>query len=168
MLPERSALASDSVVARSASSDSLRLPQLLGERAELRVPIAFEIVDLGLHGLERLVHRSERAQHRLLAALTLFSRRLVAASLRGQLAVEQLLVVELRLNAVPGRVLAASRARSSADATLARVVARAPPATQPARSPAARHPITISETVSASMCSGWPRRPTSPGATVFS
>ena len=48
------------------------------------------------------LHRGERAQHRLLAALALFSRGLVVARLRRELAVEQLLVVELGLHALAG------------------------------------------------------------------
>ena len=110
----------------------LRLPQLLGERAELRVPIALEIVDLGLHGLQRLVHRRERAQHRLLAALALFARRLVGARLRGQLAVEQLLVVELRLHALPGRPRWRRAARAALRDAAARAGGRAGAAGDPA------------------------------------
>ncbi len=126
--------------------------QLLGEGAELRVTIAFEFVDLGLHRVQRLLHGREGAQHGLLATLALFARGLVAARLGGEFAVEQLLVVELRLNALPGG-LGGGESRAQLG-VLARSCGRRCgrcPSTQPASAPRARQPMTTPERMSASM-----------------
>ena len=162
VVPERSALASDSVVDPQRLVGLVGAPQLLGERAELRVTVAFELVDLGLHRVQRLLHGGECPQHGLLAALALFARRLVGSRLGGEFAVEQLLVVELGLHARPSRPRRRRVARAGRRA-------RAPcgPRRGRCREPSRRarrargEPITTPERMSASIGSGCRRPPTS-------
>jgi hypothetical protein len=66
--------------------------------------ITLEVIDLRLHRLQRLVHRREGAQHRLLTTFALLAESLIVARLGRQLAVEQLLVLELCVNAVACRL----------------------------------------------------------------
>ena len=78
----------------------VRPSQLLGESAELVVPVPFQLIDLALHGLQSLVHRRKGAENRLLSALAIVARREVGSRLGRQLPIQQLLVIELRLHPV--------------------------------------------------------------------
>ena len=79
----------------------VRPSQLLGESAELVVPVPFQLIDLALHGLQSLVHRRKGAENRLLSALAIVARREVGSRLGRQLPIQQLLVIELRLHPLP-------------------------------------------------------------------
>ena len=73
----------------------MRAAQLLGDRAVLGLTLAFELVDLVLHRLQRLVHRREGAQHHLLATVALLLRGLIRACLRAEFACQRALLLEL-------------------------------------------------------------------------
>ena len=74
----------------------LRSPQLLGDRAVLVLPFALKFGDRHLHRLQRLAHRLEGAEHRLLASLAFLASCLIRAGLGDEVAVPLLLLGELR------------------------------------------------------------------------